>query len=68
MAWYKLFGTSEAACTPAALKKGYRNLMLQYHPDKLSAELRPCAQQAAVIVGAGNELLKPHCTRRGGEL
>ncbi len=55
-------------CTPAALKKGYRNLMRQYHPDKLSAKLRPCAQQAAVIVGAGNELLKPRCNRRDGEL
>ena len=42
--------------------------MLQYHPDKLSAKLRECAQQAAVIIGAGNELLKPYCTRRGGEL
>ena len=67
-AWYALFGTSEAECTPAALKRGYRTLMMQYHPDKLSGELRLCAQQAAVIIGAGNELLKERCIAHGSEL
>jgi hypothetical protein len=42
--------------------------MMQYHPDKLSGELRLCAQQAAVIIGAGNELLKERCIAHGSEL
>jgi hypothetical protein len=67
-AWYTLFGTSEAECTPAALKKGFRSLMLRYHPDKLVADLRPCAQQAAVIIGAGHELLRQRCIGHGAEL
>lgn len=57
--WFKLFRLSKSSCSRLKVKKAYRRLMLQYHPDKFDGP-KHCATEMSFVLAAGRELLEGH--------
>ncbi len=63
-AMYKLFGLTSASCTTKALNKKFEEIVLRFHPAKVSPKERQCAERMMIFIQFGFEALSDGPSKR----